>query len=195
MHQFQIASETLTTATAPWWSVALLAGILAVASAVSGAVISYLSTAKSDQRRENQARALRDHEDLQKEREELRRAGARFLVASRQFVKDYQKNFSGDRTEPNRGTIYTLKADPKENDIRSTYEAYWELVFLCNDECSNAARSLLRCTRRFQLTLDSQGVVRPLNADQFKQAYDSLIAARQELVRAIMRVVVKPARG
>lgn len=166
--------------------------MLTVISAVSGASISYLSAAQSDKRRDVQDRDRRNHEQQQKLREDVRRAAARFLVESRQFAKDYQANFVPDKSGAADRTAYRTVNDPKLNDIRNAYEAYWELVFICDEKSSEAARNLLQCTRRFQVRLDPLGKVRPLSDEQYKASYTAHIEARRSLVRSIMNAV-KPA--
>jgi len=184
----QVIAAQFTTSSAPWWFVAALAGALSLAAALASAVVAFLSTRASDRRKAEYEDARLAREETRLDHAELRRAAARFLVECRQYVKDFQASFEQDRTS---GTlVQRLVADARPNDVRPAYDAYWDLVFLANNEIGEAARELMKATRRFQLTkLGPPGSPSPLSHERFSMAYDAHIEARRKLVDSVMRAL------
>lgn len=180
-------AASITTASAPWWFVAALAGILTVLSTIVGASITFWSNRLSDRRSLTRDLARIDREERRLDREELRHSAGRFLVAARQYVKDYQSNFEEYRPHPGEPAQYRLRSDAKPNDIHATYEAYWDLAFYSIPEVSDAARGLLGATRKFELSRTNIASGRsPLDSEQFRRRYDAHISARQQLVSRVM---------
>lgn len=177
-----------TTASAPWWFVAALAGGLTIVSTTTGAMISFWSTRASDNRKSESERSVRDAEAESRARDALRDAAAAMLVEARQVVRDFRDCFRPvPVAEGNRRFIATEQA--ARVNVREVYKAYWNLVLLGDEQVDSAARELLDATRAFDLPV-SAGEVSPLDSSEFSVAYTRHIAARRALVR-----VAKPKVG
>jgi hypothetical protein len=174
-----------TTASAPWWFVAALAGSLTIISTGSGAAISYLSTRASDKRKIDEERAARQDVALQKARDELRAGTAVMLVEAREFVRNYRDNFQRFPAGSGTGFEYRSVSHPAPLSIRPTYTAYWNLVLVGDEEVSEAAWELLNATRAFDLPLLQPGTPSPLSKERFQKMYNRHIVARRELIRIV----------
>jgi hypothetical protein len=182
------AASAFTASSAPWWFVAALAGGLTVVSTVSGALIAFLSTSASDRRKATQDREKLDREEHRLDNRDLREAVARFLVETRGFVRAYFDSHTGTVQSPGSAAVYVTKPTHRPVDIRPAYEAYWQVVFLSDNEIAHAARTLLDATRAFDRgSVHGTGTIEDLSVDQAHALWASHADARGALARLILK--------
>lgn len=141
-----------TTATAPWWFVAALAGTLTIVSTVLGALVSLWSTAASDKRRAKSEGEARKGAERQEWLRELRRLSADFIVATRSFVRAAQGAYTSEETADG-GQRWSRKPGVKV-DLTPAFVAYWNLVLAADEETGRMAQILMRQTRQYDVLDD-----------------------------------------
>jgi hypothetical protein len=173
-----------TTASAPWWFVAALAGGLTIVSTVTGALVGYLSTAASDRRRAEQDLLHAQRENEEADNRRLREAVAKYLVEARGLVRTYFDNRTDDGTDGNVPLPRVENFQP--SDIRPAYEAYWAVVFVSNPEIARASRKLLELTRAFDVD-KTFGPLRDLTRTDARELWREHVEARGALVRSTLK--------
>ncbi len=174
----------LTTATAPWWFVAALTGVLALVSGALGAFISMWSARLSDRRRAIAEQVSWERGQTTEQQRELRNAASALLVAARRYVGVYRSNFV--RITESGGHHHWEARDPRKlNDLSLVYEPYWTVVFLGSAAQQQAAQGLMSSIRRFEVrSVDSVGEGW-LTSDAYTRASDDYLAARSRLVNSM----------
>jgi hypothetical protein len=179
-----IAAASFTTASAPWWFVAALVGVLSVLGTATGAFISFWSLRASDRRRAKAEKAAFERQRAVDRDDKLRQAGALLLVASRSFVAIYKSNFAEVR-EPNQPRRFEPRNDVIANDLTLVYEPLWSFVFLASPEQGEASQKLLDSVRVFAVRAPGEHGPRWMTSTQYAKAYDRYTAARRTFVATL----------
>lgn len=172
-----------TTATAPWWFVALLAGMLSIVSTLLGAAVSVWSTAASDRRRSRSELAKENRAAHQAWCQSIRHLSAAFIVSSRQFAKTVQGQYA--REEDGTGQVFWRRGPGPRADLHEAFVAYWELVLAADPETSRLAQALIRQVRRY----DAVGVadLELISNSEWTSMRAAVVSARGALAEHVIR--------
>lgn len=185
-----LPADTATTATAPWYYVALLAGALTFFATVFSALMTLLSVALSDRRSKARETAKINREESRVDKRDLRAAMGRFLVETRDSRHAFKAMWEVQiPKEAGVAAWYKPKPDIRPLNLRAVYQAYWELVTLPTTDATinEAARVFLESTRDFDradVVLGLEPAVLPAN--QYEELNEKYFVARSAFVKAVM---------
>ena len=182
--------DGFTTATAPWWFVAVLAGVLAIVSTLLGALVSVWSTAASDRRHAEAEKAKDERLALTEWQGTLRQLSANFIVTTRHFVKATQAHYASEQ-DPTGATVWRRDPNQQRADLAASFLAYWELVLAADAETSRLARDLMRQVRRYERA--GQEALHTIDNREWTRMRAAVVSARGALAGHVIQLTA--ARG